>query len=91
METYEGPAWRLMSTLLFFWGRVRGLVCVCVRVPMYACVRVCVYVFVRASACLCVREYLGVYVRMCMCLCMFMSGCGAQKIPKFRSPVRVAR
>ena len=44
METYDGPKWRLMSTLLFYWGRVRGVVRV--RVHVHVCVLVCV--------CLCV-------------------------------------
>ncbi len=91
--TYDGPAWRLMSTLLFSWGRVRGVVHVRVRVRACACMSVCVCmcVSVCVCVCLCVREYLGVCVRVCMCLCVFMNVCGAQKIPKLRSPVRVAR
>ena len=51
MKTYHGPAWRLMSTLLFSWGRVRGVVRVRVRVRVYACVNVCVCV---CDFCVCV-------------------------------------
>ena len=53
METYDGPAWRLMSTLLFSWGRVRGVVRVRVRVRVYACVCVCVCVCVFVCVCVC--------------------------------------
>ena len=53
METYDGPVWRLMSTLLFSWGRVRGVVRVRVRVyAWWVCVCVCVCcVFVSTWSC----------------------------------------
>jgi len=51
VETYDGPALRLMSILSFSWGRVRGVVRVRVRVRVYACVSVCVCV---CDFCVCV-------------------------------------
>ena len=69
-----------MSTFLFSWGRVRGVVrvrvraCVCV-----ACVCVCVCVYVCVCVCIFFRERVRARV---VCLCVFMIVCGARKIPK---------